>query len=247
MLRCCGNLATDTLVPYRLIPLAICCICEATGTWEEFMSKFKQTSDKLTIVREGRLLGLAARLQGELTFLQRIKAVATVQPAQNAALQPSSFQDLANIVTVADKQHLRGLQRAYKSAITGYNCQQAGNCLYWLFKEPQESAAVPSDNTEASGSRPGRKGQHQRKVGKSPSLVRESPSLSKQMLQKRTVERRRMQKPAPMREGPSGLHYQSLCWQQLPFWLGSPLEQVATRSSCAPPSTPSAMSKIVIT
>lgn len=147
----CKYCKLDTLLLCRLIPLAVSCICQATGSWDDFTEDLKQMSDKLTIFRQGRLRGLAARLQDELTFLQHMKAGAAIQAPQNAALQPSTIQDLANTVTTSGAQHLSGLQLAYKSAISGYNQQQAGNCLYWLFKEPQEFAAVPNDTPVASG------------------------------------------------------------------------------------------------
>jgi hypothetical protein len=127
----------------RLIPLAVSCIYKATGTQDNFMQHLEDLTLNMKIVMESRNRGLAAKLRDQLTFIQSIDA--GIAAPNIAAVQHSIYQDVASIVTAAQKQYLKVLQHAYRSAISGYSKQQAGNCLYWLGKEPQDAAAALRD------------------------------------------------------------------------------------------------------
>jgi len=130
----------------RLIPLAISCIYQATGTQDNFMQHLEDMTLDMKTVRESCNRGLAAKLRDQLTFIQSFNA--GIAAPNNAAVQHSMYQDIASTVTAAQKQYLKDFQHAYKSTISGYNKQQAGNCLYWLVKEPQDAAAALSDASE---------------------------------------------------------------------------------------------------
>ena len=101
------------------------------------MQHFDESVAKMSMVRERLNIGLAARLRDQLTLLR-----SGIAASSTAAVQHISCQDMANWVTAAHWQYLKELQLAYRSAISGYNRQQTGNCLYWLFQEPPTAAAA---------------------------------------------------------------------------------------------------------
>ena len=110
------------------------------------MQHFDESVSRLSMVRERLNTGLAARLRDQLTLLR-----SGIAPSSTVAVQHASCQDMANWVTAAHKQYLRELQLAYRSAISGYNREQTGNCLYWLFPEPPTAAAAFGGEKQVKG------------------------------------------------------------------------------------------------
>ncbi|DBA74909.1 TPA: hypothetical protein ACH3X2_009239 [Trebouxia sp. C0005] len=128
---------------YRLIPLAISCMYEVTGTRDSFMpwivavaANAADTSHRM----------LALQLQDHLKILQQTPLpIGNLIDAANMAqrdriMRRCVSQDVKS--SPYAKHYVGQLQHAGLSLFTPYGSRQSSNCLFWLCEEPESDAEV---------------------------------------------------------------------------------------------------------
>lgn len=136
-------------MPCRLIPLAISSIYEVTFSRETYSA---QVAANASCAADSSHRDLALQLRDSLYELQH---PALLDAADASAVrQAYAHHTLRHIMfrvrsVEAQSGYVGELQHAWQSAVSGYNERQAGNCLFWLFEEPQASS-VTRQNSRSS-------------------------------------------------------------------------------------------------
>ena len=120
--------------------MALLCICEAAGVWDAFQEQMVNSARNMRRYSQHYSMELHKQLIDEVAFLQRVRAVAVVEPS--AALAPMKHQDLANHVTGSIGKHFTKLQQAFQSAIAGYDKCRTGNCPLFFAPHQAEVEAI---------------------------------------------------------------------------------------------------------
>ncbi|KAL0051936.1 hypothetical protein WJX82_004816 [Trebouxia sp. C0006] len=127
---------------YRLIPLAISCIYEVTGTRDTFMPEVVEMASDAADTNH-RMLAL--QLQDHLKILQQTPLlIISLNDAANVAQRDNIMRQTVGHLKSSKyaELYVGQLRHAGTSLFAGYGPRQSGNCLFWLFEEPERNAEV---------------------------------------------------------------------------------------------------------
>ncbi|KAL3158223.1 hypothetical protein ABBQ38_010477 [Trebouxia sp. C0009 RCD-2024] len=130
-----------------LLPLAISSIYEVTFSRETYSA---QVAAMARHAADNSHRQIALQFKDSLNRLQHPALLdAADAPAGRQAEANHTLRHIVFKVTSAEVQsgYVGELQHAWQSAVGGYNERQAGNCLFWLFEEPQANHGIRNIET----------------------------------------------------------------------------------------------------
>ena len=154
MEECIGHgKQAHTFLLHRLLPLAISSIYEVTFSRETYTA---QISANAAHADDYSHRQLAQQLRGNLLKLQGYTASGSTSAEDRQGRCSYNLRKIVFSVRAEEPQsgYVGELQHAWQSAVSGYNQKQAGNCLFWLFEEPQADSGrmAPSRSSSFTGS-----------------------------------------------------------------------------------------------